>query len=284
LIAQHYGTRHHKIFIEESQALPNLPGCIAAMSEPMVSHDVIGFYLLSQEVHKHVKVVQSGQGADEIFAGYRWYPPLLESTDPDSVNAYKSFFFDRDHAGYSEAVSDAFVREDYTLAFVREHFARAGASRTVDRALRLDSTVMLVDDPVKRVDNMTMAFGLEGRVPFLDHEVVECAAAIPSEYKTPNGGKYVIKEAARKILPAAVIDRPKGSFPVPALVYLRGGYLDMCRGAVTSQAARERGLFKPAYVDKLLAEPEKHITPLKGSELWQIALLELWLQKHVGGQ
>jgi asparagine synthase (glutamine-hydrolysing) len=259
-----------------------LPGCIAAMSEPMVSHDVIGFYLLSEEVHKHVKVVQSGQGADEIFAGYRWYPPLLEDKNPDSFAAYKSWFFDRDHAAYGEAVSDRLVQEDYTSAFVREHFARPGASRTIDRALRIDSTIMLVDDPVKRVDNMTMAFGLEARVPFLDHEVVECAAAMPAEFKTPQGGKFALKEASRSVLINEVIDRPKGSFPVPALVYLRGEYLAMCSDAVTSRAAKERGLFKPAYVQKLLKDPEKHITPLKGSELWQIALLELWLQKHVG--
>jgi asparagine synthase (glutamine-hydrolysing) len=282
LVAKHYGTKHHKIFIGSDQTLPNLPGCIAAMSEPMVSHDVIGFYLLSQEVHKHVKVVQSGQGADEIFAGYRWYPPLLDDKNPDSVEAYKSWFFDRTHAEYAEAVTDRLVREDYTTTFVREHFAKAGAGRTIDRALRIDSQVMLVEDPVKRVDNMTMAFGLEARVPFLDHEVVECAAACPAEFKTPRGGKYVIKEASRKVLPAEIIDRPKGSFPVPALVYLRGPYLELCRDIVCSQKARERGLFKPAYVQKLLAHPEQHITPLKGSELWQIALLESWLQTHLG--
>jgi asparagine synthase (glutamine-hydrolysing) len=281
LVAEHFGTRHHKIFIDSDKALPNLPGCIAAMSEPMVSHDVIGFYLLSQEVHKHVKVVQSGQGADEIFAGYRWYPPLLASNDPDSVRAYRELFFDRDHAAYGDAVAEAFLGDDFTLGFVREHFARPGARRTIDRALRLDGSVMLVEDPVKRVDNMTMAFGLEARVPFLDHELVECAAAIPAELKTPKGGKYVIKEAARGLLPAEVIDRPKGSFPVPALVYLRGPYLELTRAAVTSRAARERGLFRPDYVERLLAAPERHITPLKGSELWQIALLELWLQQHV---
>jgi asparagine synthase (glutamine-hydrolysing) len=140
---------------------------------------------------------------------------------------------------------------------------------------------MLVEDPVKRVDNMTMAFGLEARVPFLDHEVVECAAAVPAELKAKNGGKHVIKEAARGLLPAEVIDRPKGSFPVPALVYLRGPYLEMCRDIVTSAASRARGLWKPAYVDKLLRDPERHITPLKGAELWQIALLESWLQTHV---
>jgi asparagine synthase (glutamine-hydrolysing) len=209
--------------------------------------------------------------------------PLLESQEADSVAAYKRLFFDSDHAGYAEAVRDDLVREDYTTTFVREHFARPGATRTIDRALRIDSSVMLVDDPVKRVDNMTMAFGLEARVPFLDHELVECAAAIPAEFKVPHGGKHVLKEAARSFLPNAVIDRPKGSFPVPALVYLRGPYYEMTRDVVTSRAARERGLFKPAYVEKLLAAPDAHITPLTGARLWQIALLEMWLQKHVGG-
>ncbi|HEX6242901.1 MAG TPA: N-acetylglutaminylglutamine amidotransferase [Polyangiales bacterium] len=284
LIANHYGTKHHKIFIDAARTLPNLSGCVAAMSEPMVSHDVIGFYLLSQEVHKHVKVVQSGQGADEVFAGYRWYPPLLASTEQDAVSAYKRLFFDSDHAGYAEAVTDTLVREDYTTTFVREHFAQAGASRTIDKVLRIDSTIMLVDDPVKRVDNMTMAFGLEARVPFLDHELVECAAAIPAEYKVPNGGKHVLKEAARTILPHAVIDRPKGSFPVPALVYLRGPYYELTRDIVNSRAARERGLFKRSYVDKILAAPDANITPLTGARLWQVALLEMWLQTHVDGR
>jgi asparagine synthase (glutamine-hydrolysing) len=281
MVAKHYGTKHHKIFIDEARALPALPGCIAAMAEPMVSHDVIGFYLLSEEVHKHVKVVQSGQGADEIFAGYRWYPPLLE-TQEDSFEAYRKLFFDRDHAAYARAVDDRFVQEDYTSAFVREHFGRPGASRTIDRALRIDSQIMLVDDPVKRVDNMTMAFGLEARVPFLDHDVVEVAAAMPAEFKTPQGGKYALKEAARKVLINEVIDRPKGSFPVPALVYLRGKYLELCKDAVTSKRARERGIFKSAYIDQLLHDPQKYITPLSVNELWQAALLELWLDEHVG--
>ncbi|MFT3927477.1 MAG: N-acetylglutaminylglutamine amidotransferase [Myxococcales bacterium] len=283
LIARHFGTRHHRIFVDSATVIDHIPGCVAAMSEPMVSHDVIGFYLLSREVSKHVKVVQSGQGADEIFAGYRWYPPLLAADGEDSVEAYRRLFFDRDHAAYREAVHPRFAGDDHTLRFVAEHFARPGAARTIDRALRIDSTVMLVEDPVKRVDNMTMAWGLEGRVPFLDHEVVECAAAIPAEFKTPHGGKHVVKQATRHLLPAEVVDRPKGSFPVPTLVYLRGPQLELAREAVTCRAARERGLFQEAYVQKLLRDPEKYITPLKGSELWQIAVLEMWLQTHVDG-
>jgi asparagine synthase (glutamine-hydrolysing) len=140
--------------------------------------------------------------------------------------------------------------------------------------------VMLVDDPVKRVDNMTMAWGLEGRVPFLDHELVELAATCPPELKVAHGGKGVLKEAARRVIPSEVIDRPKGYFPVPALTHLEGPYLDMVRDALYAPVAKERGLFDTGAVDALLADPNGRLTPLRGNELWQIALLELWLQRH----
>jgi asparagine synthase (glutamine-hydrolysing) len=137
-----------------------------------------------------------------------------------------------------------------------------------------------VDDPVKRVDNMTMAWGLEARVPFLDHELVELAARIPAEYKIKNGGKHILKEAARSVIPSDVIDRPKGYFPVPALKYLKGEYFDWVQNLLSSRAVKERGIFNPAYVDYLMADPTKHITQLKGSKVWQIAVLEHWLTVH----
>ena len=278
IVAQRFATKHHKLFIDSSRALPALQDCIENMSEPMVSHDNVGFYLLSQEVAKFVKVVQSGQGADEIFGGYHWYPPMLESKHP--VDDYAKAFFDRDFAEYKALIDPRYVEEDYARQFVEAHFAAPGAPRPIDKALRIDTRVMLVDDPVKRVDNNTMAWSLEARVPFLDHEVVEFAASVPAELKIKDGGKYLLKEAARSVIPKEVIDRPKGYFPVPALKYLRGEFLDMARDAVTNQKARERGLFQKAYVEKLLANPEKHITPLRGSKMWQLTLLELWLQKQ----
>ena len=225
----------------------------------MVSHDCVAFYLLSQEVAKHVKVVQSGQGADEVFAGYHWYPPMGEPAAASlegSVASYRAAFFDRDQRRTRRWSSPAVATaDDPSELFVAEHFARAGAQTGVDRALRLDSTVMLVDDPVKRVDNMTMAWGLEGRVPFLDHELVELAATCPPQFKTAYEGKGVLKQAARQVMPAEVIDRPKGYFPVPALTHLEGPYLDMVRDALYAPAAKERGLFRPEAVERLLADP-----------------------------
>ncbi|MCG7583160.1 N-acetylglutaminylglutamine amidotransferase [Mycolicibacterium sp. OfavD-34-C] len=284
IIAKRFDTDHHQIWIGTDRMLPALDGAIGAMSEPMVSHDCVAFYLLSQEVAKHVKVVQSGQGADEVFAGYHWYPPMGEPSAASvegSVASYRAAFFDRDQSAYAKLVSAAVATEDDpSERFVAEHFARIGAATGVDRALRLDTTVMLVDDPVKRVDNMTMAWGLEGRVPFLDHDLVELAATCPPQYKTAHEGKGVLKQAARRVIPADVIDRPKGYFPVPALTHLEGPYLDLVRDALYAPEAKERGLFRPDAVEQLLADPNGRLTPLRGNELWQIALLELWLQKH----
>jgi len=278
LIAEHFATDHHQLMIPEQEIIAQLPSAIASMNEPMVSHDCIAFYLLSREVSKHCKVVQSGQGADEIFAGYHWYPQVDQAADP--VAAYQQAFMDRSFAEYQQTVSPGWAQHDYAGDFIREHFARPGATSGLDKALRLDTTVMLVDDPVKRVDNMTMAWGLEARVPFLDHEVVELAARVPGRFKLPNEGKYVLKEASRKVIPAAVIDRPKGYFPVPGLKYLEGSTLEWVKESLTSQRARERGLFNTGYIDNLLSDPKAHITPLRGSKLWQLAMLGLWLDAH----
>jgi len=279
IVARHFGTTHHKIEVDSATLLDNLEACFRAMSEPMVSHDNIGFYMLSKHVSEHVKVVQSGQGADEVFGGYHWYPPMLETQDP--LAEYRQAFFDREQDEYLQAVSERYAEQsDVSLEFVREHFDKPGARHAVDKALRLDTTVMLVDDPVKRVDNMTMAWGLEARVPFLDHELVEFAAAIPAQHKVGNSGKHILKEAARQVIPAEVIDRPKGYFPVPALKYLEGEQLDFVRDVLSNQAARNRGLFNKDYLDRLIADPTAHITPLRGSKLWQVATLEYWLQTH----
>ncbi|MGC4011100.1 MAG: N-acetylglutaminylglutamine amidotransferase [Pseudomonas sp.] len=277
LIAQRYGTRHHQLRIDENEVISQLPAAFRAMSEPMVSHDCIAFYLLSREVSKHCKVVQSGQGADELFAGYHWYPKVAGAKDP--LQAYRAAFFDRSHGEYLDTVREALRVEDVASEFVRDHFAQPGAEDPVDKALRLDSTIMLVDDPVKRVDNMTMAWGLEARVPFLDYRVAELSARIPSRFKLGDGGKQVLKAAARKVIPSEVIDRPKGYFPVPGLKHLQGN----TRAWVSElllDPSQDRGLFETAMFDRLLSDPASDLTPLRGSKLWQLAALNLWLTEQ----
>lgn len=163
--------------------------------------------------------------------------------------------------------------------------AQPGAETFLDQVLRLDVTTLIVDDPVKRVDNLPMAHALELRVPFLDRQLVELAAAMPPAFRLRDGGKYPLKAVARGILPDAVIDRPKGYFPVPVLKHVRGAFLDRMRALLNSHACRNRGLYRRAYVDRLLAAPEapEHFTRIQGSKLWHLALLEWWLQTHVDG-
>jgi asparagine synthase (glutamine-hydrolysing) len=281
LMAEHFRTDHQRILVPADRLLPAVDKAITAMSEPMVSHDCVAFYLLSGEVSKSVTVVQSGQGADEVFAGYDWYPPLAGVPRDEAVAAYSRVFVDRPHADLAEIVEpERLLGHDASGEFVARHFAAPGADSTLDAALRLDSSIMLVDDPVKRVDNMTMTWGLEARVPFLDHELVELAAACPPELKLAEGGKGVLKRAARGVVPHAVIDRPKGYFPVPAIRQLSGGFLERVRDAVTDPAAKARGLIRGDYIERMLEEPNEHRTTLGSNALWQVALLEMWLQER----
>jgi asparagine synthase (glutamine-hydrolysing) len=281
-IAREFGTEHLCWRVGPRRVLDALDGALEAMSEPMTSHDAVAFYLLSEEVSRSYKVVQCGQGADEIFAGYSWYPPLA-SADGLGDDVYAAEFLDRDEQELADLLTPSFrttEAEAPSRRFIESHFARPGADTPLDRALRLDTQVMLVDDPVKRVDNMSMAWGLEMRTPFLDHELVELAATCPPELKLAHGGKGVLKAAARHLLPDAVIDRPKGYFPVPAISHLEGESLALVRDALTSAAARDRGLYRREHVAALLDDPVDSRTPIGSSKLWQVGLLELWLQRH----
>ncbi|WP_446009827.1 N-acetylglutaminylglutamine amidotransferase [Candidatus Electrothrix sp.] len=281
LIVQHFQTDHHRYTIANDEVLQYLPAAVQAMSEPMVGQDTVAFFLLSERVSQTVPVVQSGQGADEVFAGYFWYP-FMAAEQGDLVDRFRKYYFDRSHAEFLETVHPDYHGKDHTADCLGKLLSQPGADTDMDQILRMDVTTLIVDDPVKRVDNMTMAWGLEARVPFLDHNLVETAFQMPPEVKLKENGKYPLKMVARNILPAAIIDRPKGYFPMPALKYIQGDFLDFMRDTLMSRQCRQRGLFQPSYVKKMLAAPDQYMTPLQGSKLWHLALLETWLQTHIG--
>ncbi len=279
-VARRFETRHEKILVPNEEVLQRLPEAVDNMAEPMFGQDAVAFYLLAEQVSRYVKVVQSGQGADEVFAGYFWYPRMHEA-EGDVVDRFRQHYFDRDHEEYLQMVSPSHAGKDHTASWAREQLTRPGADTYLDQVLRLDVTTLIVDDPVKRVDNMTMAWGLEARVPFLDQELVELVARMPPEIKLKNRGKHPLKAIARGLLPDAVIDRPKAYFPVPALKYVSGEFLDFMRDILNSEACLRRGLYQRDYVEHLLDEPEQHFTRIQGSKLWHLALLEFWLQRNV---
>lgn len=279
-VVEHFKTRHHKYLIPNAEVLRRLPEAVANMAEPMVSQDAVAFYLLGERVADEVKVVLSGQGADEVFGGYFWYPQM-NAAPGSELERFSTHYFDRTHAEYLATVTPAYHVPDVTSELVAHKLTLPKADTFLDQVLRFDVTTLVVDDPIKRVDNMTMAWGLEARVPFLDHELVELAAKMPPSLRLKEGGKFPLKAIARGLIPNAVIDRPKGYFPVPALKYVRGDFLEFMRNILLSEACIKRGLYQRAYVEKLLGEPEAYFTPLQGSKLWHLALLEYWLQLNV---
>jgi asparagine synthase (glutamine-hydrolysing) len=280
LIAERYATFHHQDRINNDEVLSRLPEAVRAMAEPMVAQDAIAFFLLAERVSRHIKVVQTGQGADEILGGYFWYP-RMEMTVGTDLERFRSHYFDRTHEEFLETVTPIFYGDDHTSKLIEERLAEPGADTFIDRVLRMDATMLIVDDPIKRVDNMTMAWGLEARVPYLDHQVVELAAGMPPQLKLQGGGKHPLKAIARGLLPDRVIDRPKGYFPVPALKYIRGPFLQFMREILTSEACKKRNVFQPSYIERLLGAPEQNMTPLRGAKLWHAAVLELWLQLNI---
>jgi len=282
-VVRHFGTRHQRITIPNDQVLQRLPEAVAQMSEPMFAQDAVAFYLLAEQVAKEVKVVQSGQGADEVFAGYFWYARMRAAVGTP-LERFARHYFDRDHSEYLDMVAAPYHGADHTSELIAARLDEPHADEFLDQVLRLDTTTLIVDDPVRRVDNMTMAWGVEARVPFLDHELVELAATLPADLKLRQSGKYPLKAIARGLIPDAVIDRPKGYFPVPALKYVRGPFLEFMREVLHSPSCQQRGLYQREYVERLLADPESHLARIQGSKLWHLAALELWLQTHVDSQ
>ena len=279
-VVSKFKTDHKKYLLSNQKVLPRLSEAVMNMSEPMVGQDAIAFYLLSEKVSKHTKVVLSGQGADEAFAGYFWYPRMAKEHG-DEIESFSKHYVDRPHEEYLQTVMPIYQGENHTHKWLSKEFLKPGADSFIDKVFRTDMTRLIVDDPVKRVDNMTMAWGLEARVPFMDTELVEWALKIPPALKMREEGKYPLKRIARELLPSSVIDRKKGYFPMPALKYIQGDFLEFMSDILLSSSCRNRGIFDQKYINKVINSPRDYMTSLNGSRLWHLALLEFWMQINV---
>lgn len=279
-VVSKFKTDHKKYLLSNQEVLPRLSEAVMNMSEPMVGQDAIAFYLLSEQVSKHSKVVLSGQGADEAFAGYFWYPRMAKE-DGDEIESFSKHYVDRPHDEYLQTVMPIYQGENHTHKWLSKEFLKPGADSFIDKVFRTDITRLVVDDPVKRVDNMTMAWGLEARVPFMDTELVEWALKIPPSLKMREEGKYPLKKIARELLPSSVINRKKGYFPMPALKYIQGDFLEFMSDILLSSSCLNRGIFDQKYINKVINSPRDYMTSLNGSRLWHLALLEFWMQINV---
>ncbi|MEC9205835.1 MAG: N-acetylglutaminylglutamine amidotransferase [Pseudomonadota bacterium] len=280
-ITKEFKTTHQKIHLSEDELLKNLDEVISCMPEPMSSQDSSAFFLLGREVSRGQKVVLSGQGADELFGGYFWYEKM-EKLETSHIEKFSKNYFDRDHVDFSKTITEKYCDTNYSKQLIQKLFDEQGPNLSfLDKVFRMDLSTLIIDDPVKRVDSMTMAWGLETRVPFLDINLIEFMLKIPSELKIMNGGKYHLKKIAQKYLTDELINRKKYYFPVPPLKVIKGKFFDYMKNILKSEACKERGLFNGKNIDILLDKPNKYLTQLNGNKLWHLALFERWFQINI---
>ncbi len=279
LVSQKYSTSHNKIKINDGQLVDNLDNVISSMPEPMSSQDASAFYLLAREVSQRQKVVLSGQGADELFGGYPWYRLMNNENRISDVEKFKKYYLDRTDEDFETTITNNYISDNNTDDFIKESFSVYDSKLTfLDKLLRFDISHLIVDDPVKRVDSMTMAWGLETRVPFLDQSLIEFTSTLRSSEKLKNNGKYYLKKLARNYLDLEIIDRKKFHFPVPPLKILSGRILDFVRETLCSTQCKSRGILNQENILHLLSQPNGNFTKLDGNKLWHLAVFERWFQ------
>ena len=282
MVANDLKTLHEKYSVTSFDLLNSLDDVIMSMSEPMFSQDSSAFYLLAKNVSKSAKVVLSGQGADEVFGGYFWYEKIMNETDLNGIDRLSKYYFDRSYENFKTIVNSDFVSENYASNHIGFRLKQMDPSLSIlDKIFRLELSMLIIDDPVKRVDNMTMSHSLEARVPFLDIDLISFMLSVKSEKKIENGEKCLLKEVSKKYLNNKIINREKFYFPVPPLKIIKDKFFDYCRKTLLSESALERNLYNTTYINKIIEKPNEHFTNLNGNELWHFTLLERWLQLNI---
>jgi asparagine synthase (glutamine-hydrolysing) len=316
VVARHFGTDHHE-FVVRPDGLGILDSLIAQFDEPFADSSAIPTWYVSEMARRHVTVVLSGDGGDELFGGYDQYlaPPWVQRFDRLRVPGLraaaaaiwpklphgargKNFlrhvaqgvkgrhldsmaFF---HADEREALYSPDMRGLVELDAERtlgRHFDRFSRLPPASAMMKFDFETYLPEDVLTKVDRMSMAHSIESRVPLLDNQVIEFAASLPSRLKINAGRrKHVLKEALRPLLPPAILDRRKQGFGVPLGVWFRGGLTDLFSDVLGASAVRQRGYFEPRFVDRLLKE---HLSSQRDHtlRLWQLLVFELWHREYV---
>ncbi|MBI2188554.1 MAG: asparagine synthase (glutamine-hydrolyzing) [Acidobacteria bacterium] len=281
------------------------------LDEPFGDSSAIPTYMVAKLASEHVKVVLSGDGGDELFAGYDKYRVEARERRSDRVPAAL-----RTCAG---ALGARLPHGARGRRFLR-HLALDGRRRYLDASTLFqpdevgglfqgDAREVLLrhdpwDDPLvergdwlarlqyrdlhrylpldilTKVDRMTMAHSIEARPPLVDHKVVEFAATIPARLQLRGGTtKYLFKQAMRGVLPPEVIDRPKHGFAVPLAHWFRGELATFTRDVLLADRCRQRGLFDPRYVEHLLALHQRGRD--LDLQLWTMLSFELWCRRFL---
>jgi asparagine synthase (glutamine-hydrolysing) len=317
VVARHFGTDHHE-FVVKPDALAIIDNLIAHFDEPFGDSSAIPTWYVSEMARRHVTVVLSGDGGDELFGGYerysahpriaafdRWAPPASRTVAslvwpllPHGV-AGKNFLrrAARDERGrYLDQIGyfqpdekQALITDDVRRAIGRSdaearlggHFTRFDGLPWNAQMMHFDFETYLPEDILTKVDRMSMAHSIESRVPLLDNHVVDFSARIPAGLKIKNGRKkHILKEAASKLLPPQILDRPKQGFAVPVGGWFRGDLRAFFSDVLLSSPARERGYFNDRFVNRMIRE---HVGGRRDHtlRLWALVVFELWHRQYL---
>jgi asparagine synthase (glutamine-hydrolysing) len=318
LIADKFQTSHHEVLIRPDDFIDLAHKVTWHLDQPIADQATIATYMLSKLAARHVKMVLSGEGGDELFAGYARYagerffpfvkhlPKTFKSlalsmsnrlsglhrpkialyalcqADESArfTNWFPLFNWDKKARLMSDDLKNSLLDPTSNDVF-GEQLARTDARQTLNRMLYVDTKLWLPDHLLLRGDKLSMAASLEARVPLLDHKLVEFAAALPPHMKL-NGlkRKYLLKKVSQPLLPAEIINRKKQGFPIPISAWFRKEARSFVKDTLSPSAIKSRGLFNGAYVDKLFKEHESGFAD-HGNLLWGIMSIEIWLRLFV---
>jgi asparagine synthase (glutamine-hydrolysing) len=317
VVAQHFGTDHHE-FVVKPDALAIIDELIAHFDEPFGDSSAIPTWYVSEIARRHVTVVLSGDGGDELFGGYERYSPhpriaAFDRWAPPASRQVASLVWPLLPHGATgknflrRAARDVRGRYLDQIAYFQSDEKRALLSGDMQRAIgnadsesrlaahfdhlrrlpwdgqmmHFDFETYLPEDILTKVDRMSMAHSIESRVPLLDNNVVDFAATLPAALKIKNGRKkHILKEAAASLLPAHILNRRKQGFAVPVGGWFRGDLREFFSDVLLSKAAQERGYFDRGFIDRLVRE---HLTGRRDHtlRLWGLVVFELWHRQYL---
>lgn len=311
-VARHLGTEHHEELVEvEATALAQQLAW--HLDEPFADSSALPTFLVSRLAARHVKMVLSGDGGDEAFAGYdrylRWLRlsrlgPLrgpvagLLSGASRLLPGHRGFRAGRIAERLRQPWPDCYLsgvalsRPEQACALIGEAgrsgyaslhplFEAGDARHPLDRIVAADIGSYLLDDILVKLDRMTMAASIEGRAPLLDHRLMEFAVRLPPSMRVRGGrGKHLLRQVARRWLPPEILDKPKQGFAIPLADWFRGGLGVMAADLFADRQFRERGWVRPEAV-QALARAHAGGAEDHSESLWQVLMLELWARAMV---
>lgn len=317
IVADYFKTEHHELFLKEPDLINILNQLVYHYDEPFGDAAAFPVFCLSQFAKKHVTVVLTGEGGDEIFGGYRRYivennhfkllalnnlfnnkiftkliepmpgfrrtKKFFESISiKDDLSRYTNWltFFSKDMInGFFN--SDLLGLNPDPLKVYKEYWSRCQSKNLLDKVMYLDQKIWLPDCYLEKVDKASMAFGLETRSPILNHHLVDFSNSIPAKYKIKGlETKYIFKEAMKDILPAKVLKKKKHGLAVPTNAWFKGKLKNYLFEVIFDQKTRSRGYFNFEYIEKMYKNYQDKNQPFD-FQFWLILNFELWHRQFI---